>query len=87
MMHVGKRFKALIDSGAALSLPCTSIYSMTEDHYKTKILLAAVHLKTYDRSSMSSLGKAALHLPIANFKCCNIFIICNNYWRQIFYLE
>ena len=67
-VHAGKRFKALIDSGAALSLACTSIYNMIEDHYKTKILPAAVHLKTADGSSMSSLGKATLHLCIANFK-------------------
>ena len=44
----GKRFKALIDSGAALSLAHTSVYNMIEDYYKTKILPAAVHLKTVD---------------------------------------
>ena len=42
------RFKALIDSGAALSLAHVSVYNMIKDHYKTKILPAAVHLKTAD---------------------------------------
>ena len=55
-VHAGKRFKALIDSGTPLTLVYSSIYNMIEDHYKTKILTAAVHLKTADGSSMSSLG-------------------------------
>ena len=63
-----KRFKALINSGAALLLVCTSIYNMIEDHYKTKTLPAAIHLKTANGSAMSSLGKATLNLQIANFK-------------------
>ena len=40
MVHAGKRVKALIDSGAALLLVCAN---MIEDHYKTKVLLPAVH--------------------------------------------
>ena len=68
IVHAGKRFKAVIDSGAALSLVCTSVYSMIEDCYKTKMVPATVNLKTVDRSAMSSLGKATLHLCIANFK-------------------
>ena len=67
-VHVGKRFKALIDSGAALSLVCTSVYSMIKDCYKTKIVPAAVNLKTADGSAMSSIDKASMHLLIANFK-------------------
>ena len=77
MVCAGKSFKALIDSGAALSLACTSVYNMTEDCYKTKALPAAVHLKTADGSSMSSVGKATLHLCIARFKLSHIFIICD----------
>ena len=50
---------------------------MIEDHHKTKILPATVHLKTADGSSMSSLDKATLHLCIANFKIFHTFIICN----------
>ena len=44
-VHAGKRFKALIDSGAALSLIHASVHNMIEDCNKTKILCAAVHLK------------------------------------------
>ena len=75
-MPAGKGFKALIDSGAAVSLALTRIYNMIEDHYKTKIP-AAVHLKTADGSPMSSLGKVTLHLHIFNFKFCHTFIICD----------
>ena len=76
-MHAGKRFKALINSGAALLLLCTSVYNMIEDKYKTKILPATVHLKAADGSAVSSLGKATLHLHIANFKFSHTFIICD----------
>ena len=75
--HAGKRFKALTDSAAALSLAHTSVYNMIEDCYKTKILPAVVHLKTADGSSMSSLGKATLYLCITNFKFSHTFIICD----------
>ena len=47
-VHAGKRFKALIDSEAALLLVHTRVYNIIEDHYKTKILPAVVHLKTVD---------------------------------------
>ena len=77
-VHAGKRFKDLTDSGAALSLAHASIYNMIEDHYKTKILPAALHLKTADGSSMSSLGKATLHLCTPNFKFAHTFMICDN---------
>ena len=76
-VHTAKKFKALIDSGAALSLACTSMYNMIEDLYKTMILPAEVHLKTAHGSSMSSLCKATLHLHNANFKFSHTFIICD----------
>ena len=50
---------------------------MIEDCYKTKLLSAAVNLKTGDGSSVSSLGKATLHLHIANFKFSHTFVICD----------
>ena len=77
-VHAGKRFKVLIDSRVALSLVCTSVYNMIEDCYETKILPAAVHLETDVGSSMSSLGKATIHLCIAKFKFSHTFIICDN---------
>ena len=76
-VHTGKRFKALINSEAAISLAHTSVNNMTEDCYKTKILPAAVLLKTAGWSSMSSLGKATLHLHTANFKSAHTLIICD----------
>ena len=50
---------------------------MIEDHYKTKILITAVHLKIMNGSAMSSLGKATLHLQITNFKFSHAFVICD----------
>ena len=50
---------------------------MIEDPYKTKILPAAVHLKTADGSAMSSLGKAALHLHIANYMFSHTLFFCD----------
>ena len=85
-MHAEKRFKALIDSGAALLLAQISVYNMIEDCYKTKILPAAVHLKTTDGSSMSSLGMATLHLHIANFPSFPILsLYATSYQTHIFY--
>ena len=55
----------------------TCVYNMIEDHYKTKILPAVVHLRTADISSMSSLGEATLLIHIANFKFSHTFIICD----------
>ena len=46
-VYAGKRFRALTDSGAAISLMCMSVYNMIEDHYKTSILPAGVHLKQW----------------------------------------
>ena len=42
VMFAGKRFKALIDSGATLSLANTSIYNRIEDNYNAKILPTVV---------------------------------------------
>ena len=50
---------------------------MNEDHYKTKILPAAVHLKTADGSAIFSLGKATLQPHITNFKLSHTFVICD----------
>ena len=50
---------------------------MIEHHNMTKILPAAVNLKTAYGSAMSSLGKATLHLCIANFKFPHTFVICD----------
>ena len=50
---------------------------MFEDCYRTSLLPAAENLETADGTSMSSLGKATLHLHIANFKFSYTFRICD----------
>ena len=72
----GKCFKALIDSGAVISLMCTSVYNMIENHFKTSILPAVVNLRTADWSPISSTGKATLSLQIADCKFSYTFLIC-----------
>ena len=76
-VHLGKCFKALIDSVASISLMCTCVYNMIEDCYKTSILPAAINVWTEDRSPMSLRGKATLHLQIAEFKLSYTFVICD----------
>ena len=76
-VHARKRFKALIDSGATISLMHSSVYNIVEDHYKTSILPTAIPLKTPDGLPMSVMGKATLHLHNADFKFLHTFIICD----------
>ena len=57
-----------MDSGTTILLMCTSVYNMIEDHFKTSILPAALNFQTADGSPISSMGKATLHLQIADFK-------------------
>ena len=76
-IHAEKCFKALINSGATISVMHTSVYNMIEDHYKTSILPTAVNLRTAEGSPVSLMGKATLYLWIALFKFLHTFIICN----------
>ena len=50
---------------------------MIKDHYKTKILHAAIHLKTSDGFAMSSLGKATSHVHSAILNFSHGFVICH----------
>ena len=77
MVHAGKRHKALIDSGAAISLLWYSAYKSIADCYKTHIQPTTAKLNTADGSPMSVLGFTALHLQIAEFKFTHNFIICD----------
>ena len=61
-VHAGKRYKALIDSGAAISLLQYSACKSIEDYYKTPIQPTTAKLNAADGSPMSVLGSAALHL-------------------------
>ena len=76
-IHTGKCYKALIDSGAAISLLRYSTYKEIEDCYKTPIQPTTAKLKPADGSAMSALGMTALHLRIAEFKFTHNFITCN----------
>ena len=76
-VHMGKCYKALIDSGVAISLLRYSSYKKIEDCYKTPIQpTTATKLNTADGSPMSAIGTTALHLRITEFKFTHNFIIC-----------
>ena len=76
-VHAGKCYKALIDSGAAISLLRYSTYKKIKDCYKTPIQPTTAKLNTTDGSLMSAIGMTALHLRIAEFKFTHNFIICD----------
>ena len=76
-VHMGKCYKALLDSGATISLLRYSTYQKIEDCYKTPIQCTTTKLNTADGSPMSALGMTALHLRIAGFKFTHNLIICN----------
>ena len=69
--------KALIDSGAAISLIHYSTYQHIEDSFKTTIQLTTAKLNTTNGSPITALGMTALHLRIADFKFTHNFVICN----------
>ena len=72
-----KCYKALIDSGAAISLLRYSTYKKIEDCYKTPIQPTTAKMNNADGSPMSALGATALHLRITEFKFTHNFIICD----------
>ena len=76
-VHVGKCYKALIDSGAAISLLRYSMYQNIDDHLKTSIQMTSIQLNTADGSPMTALGIATLQLSIADFKFSHNFIMCD----------
>ena len=76
-VHSGKCYKALIESGAAISLLWYSTYQHIDDSFKTPIQPTTVKLNTADSSPMTALGMTVLHLRIANFKFTHNFMICN----------
>ena len=76
-VHAGKFYKALINSGATISLLGYSTYKNIEDSYKTPIMPTTAKLNKADGSPMTALGMTALHLRIAEFKFTHNFVICN----------
>ena len=76
-VYTGKCYKALIDSGFAISLLQYSIYQNIEDSFKTPIQPTTAKLNTADSSPMTALGMTALHLQMAEFKFTHNFVICD----------
>ena len=74
-VHAGKCYKALIDSGAAISLIRYSTYQLIDDSFKTSIQPTNTKLNTVDGSPTMALGMTALHLRIADFKFTHNFSV------------
>ena len=66
--HVRKCYKALIDSGAEISLIRYSTYQLIDDSFKTPIQPTTTMLNAADRLPVTALGMTALHLRIADIK-------------------
>ena len=66
-VHTSKCYKALIDSGAAISLIRYSTYQHIDGSFKTPIQPTTAKLNTAESSPMTSLGMTALPLRIADF--------------------
>ena len=76
-VHTGKCYRALIDSGAAISLLRYSTYQHIEDSFKTHIQSTTAKLNTASGSPMTAFGITALHLRIEEFKFTHNFVICD----------
>ena len=76
-VHAGECYKALIDSGAAISLIRYSTYQTIDSSFKTPIQTTTTKLNMAAGSLMMALGITALHLRIVDFKFTHNFIICD----------
>ena len=76
-VHMAKCYKALIDSGAAISLVRYSTYQTTDNSLKIAIQATSIQLNTDNGSPMRALGIKTLQLSIADFKFSHNFIICD----------
>ena len=74
-VHTGKCYKALLDSGAAISLVRYSMNQHMDNNLKTAIQPILIQLNTVDRSAMTVLGITTLQPWIADFKFLHTFII------------
>ena len=88
-IHAGKCYRALINSGADISLKHYSTYKNIVDSYKTPIQPTTAKLNTADGYCMTALGMTALHLRIAEFKFTHNFVICDRlpYTEIIFSID
>ena len=76
-VHAGKCYKALIDSGAAISHMNYSTYQSIDSSLKTPIQATTTMLNMADGSLMTASGMTALHLRIVDFKFTHTFIVCD----------
>ena len=76
-VHTSKCFKALLDSGAAISLIRYSTYRHTDNSFKTPIQPTTSKVNTANGSLMTALGMTVLHLRITDFKSTHNFVICD----------
>ena len=77
IVHAEKCYKALIDSGAAISFIRYPTYQSMDSSFKTPIQATSTKLNMADGSLMMALGITALHLRIVGFKFTHNFIICD----------
>ena len=89
-VHARKCYKALIDSGAAISLIRYSTYQHIDNSFKTPIQPTTAKLNRADHLLMAALGLTALHLRIADFKFQIHILFCplqqiarcgDNFWN------
>ncbi len=76
--HCGKRYKALLDSGAGISLVRYDLYEQIPEKLKTSQAASPVKLSTADGSEMTTLGYTKLKLRIADFSFHHYFIVCDS---------
>ena len=76
-VHAGKDYKALINSGAAISLLQYSTYQNIENSFKTPLQPTTAKFNTANSSPMTALGMTALHLWVVEIKSIHNFVICN----------
>ena len=87
MEHAGKCYKALIDSGAAISLIRYFTYKSIDSSLKTPIQATTTKLNMADGSLMMALGMTTLHLKIANFKFNHILLYATEHLTRKYGLE
>ena len=86
-IHTGKHYKALINSGATISLLWYSTYQNIEDSFKTPKQPTTAKLNTANSSPMTALGITALHLRIVNSNSHTILWFVIGYQIQKLFLD
>ena len=77
IVHAGKHYRALTDSGVVISLIRYSTYQAIDSSSKMAIQATMTKLNTADGSPMTALGMMVLQLWIEDFKFAHNFITCD----------